>query len=170
MAVPISVLITKDNVFTQAYANVYNLINNRNNIPDPADAAGNRKFVYTREPNFLADNFAGFPLIIVQDESHSQGKKVADNTKAFFTDETTIIVMMQDGIFKTGDGFSILNSISDSILKTLNDKVNSQNLRDNGLRNKEFSSVDFDWGEVDGKPVFRREFNLRFSNQLRVIA
>ena len=168
-----SVAITKSNVFTQVFANIYNLINNRSNIPDPNDSSGNRKFVYIKEPNFSSDNFQGFPLIIVQDEGHSQGNKTADATKAFISDEITIIAMAQD---KEADGvgnpsgFATLNTISDYILEVLNNTSNSRTLRSNGIRNKEFSAIDFDWGLVDNKPIFRREFHLRFSNQLRVIA
>ena len=160
-----SVAITKDNIFTQSHANVFNLINNRSNIPDPADESGLRKFVYTREPNFKASNFEGFPLIVVQDKAHEQSEKIADNSKAMWLDQTTILVFAQD---KTSDhygdpsGFEQLNTISNYIVSTLNNRTNSFALRANGLRNKTFPSMDFEWGEFDGKKIFTREFMLNF--------
>lgn len=168
-----SVAITKSNVFTQVHANIYNLVNNRSNVPDPNDSTGARKFVYTREPNFMAKNFKGFPLIVVQDEKHSQETNaVADGTKAFSIDELRIIVMAQDKVADSSgnpSGFDTLNTISDDILETLNNTTNASTLRNNGLKHHEFSSVDFEWGEIDGQPVFRREFILRFK-QMRVIS
>ena len=58
MSVPESVAITKSNIFTQVFANIFNLINTRGNVPDPNDSSGNRKFVYShREPNYQSRNF-----------------------------------------------------------------------------------------------------------------
>ena len=167
-----SVAVTKENIFTQPHANVYNLINNRTNVPDPNDSTGKRKFVYVKEPNFMAVNFAGFPCISVSQDDYSQGDKVASATKAKVIDTIQIIVMTQD---KKGDssgdpsGAAQLDEISNNIIKTLNNLTNSASLRNNGLKNKQFTSAKFDWGELDGKAIFKREFSLRFS-QLRVIA
>lgn len=171
--VPESVLITKDNLFVQVHANIYNLLNNRSNVPDPADSTGERKFVYTREPNSESRNFAGYPYIVVPYPEFSQGNKTADGTKAFQDDSFEIIVMTQD---KTSDsqgnqsGARQLADIKTNLLKTLNNKTNAQTLRNNGLRNRTIPSATFDWGEEDGKQIFRTEFNLRFNNQLRTIA
>src|SRR3990167_4316980 len=65
MAISVSAIITKDNVFSQSYANLFNLINNRTNIPDPNDSNGLRKFVYQREPLTLGRGFYGFPFIVI---------------------------------------------------------------------------------------------------------
>lgn len=173
MEVPTSVAITKDNLFVQTHANIFNLINDRSNVPDPADSTGVRKFVYTREPNTMANNFAGYPFIIVPYPEFSQDAKVADATKAFQSDEFTITIYTQD---KASDGSGNPSGarqaadITTNIVKTLNNKSNSQTLRNNGLRNKSFTKVDFDWGELDQKRIFKRELTLRFANQLRTIA
>lgn len=166
-----AVVITESNVFNQVIANVYSILNNRSNVPDPADSTGKRKFVYVREPQ-LGRNFAGFPFIVVSHEDYSQGNKNADATKAFTRDTISIIVMTQDDNSDNSgnpSGAAQLDEISSNILKTLNDKTNSATLRNNGLRNKEFTSADFEWGEIEGKRIFRREFTLQFSG-LRKIA
>ena len=171
--VPASVLITKDNLFVQVHANVYNLINNRSNVPDPNDDSGNRKFVYVREPNYMGTNFAGFPYVQVPYSEYEQGNKTVDASKAYTSDSFEIIIMTSD---KSSDsegnpsGARQMADIKTNILKTLNNKTNAQTLRNNGLRNRMFPSVTFDWGEVDGKHIFRTEFNLMFNNQLRRIA
>ena len=165
MAIPTSSAITKDNLFTQVHANIFNLINNRSNVSDPNDSTGNRKFVYTREPN-LSGRFAGFPFIIVPYSEYSQNDKVADASKANTMDTFEIVVMTSDSSTSDSDGNPLgaqqLADISTDIVKTLNNRTNSQTLRNNGLRNKTFPSVAFEWGELNGKPIFRREFNLKF--------
>lgn len=168
-----SAVITKDNYFTQIHANIFNLINNRSNVPLPDGLPTGHKFVYVREPNYMSLNFNGFPFIIVPDPEVSQGDKTADASKAFQSESFEIIIMTSD---KSSDGegnpvgTQQMRDIKTNILKTLNDKTNSKTLRNNGLRNKTFPSITLDWGEIDQKPMFKTEFNLRFSNQLRVIA
>ena len=176
MTINTSVAITKDNYFTQIHANIFNLINNRSNVPDTDDSTGNRKFVHVREPNYMSANFdknAGFPFIVVSDPETSQANKTSDGTKAFQDESFEIIIMTQDkNSDETGDptGAQQMRDIKTNIKKTLDSTTNSKTLRNNGLRNKTFPSITQEWGEIDGKKMFRTEFNLRFNNQLRVIA
>ncbi len=171
MSIPESVAITKSNIFTQVFANIFNLINTRSNVPDPNDSTGRRKFVYShREPNFMARNFSGYPCVIVEGVNMTQNIKTVSSTKAFQFDEINIIVMSQDkSSDASGDpsGADTLNSISDDIVEVLN--ANNGTLRNNGLSRREIDSTDFDWGEIDGQPTFRREITLTF-NQLRTVA
>ena len=168
-----SARVTKDNYFTQIHANIFNLLNNRSNVPDPVDTSGNRKFVYVREPNYMALNFERFPFIVVPDPETSQGNKVSDASKAFQDESFEIIIMTSDKV-SDSDGHPLgaqqMRDIKTNIKKTLDDLSNSRTLRNNGLRNKTYPSITNDWGEVDGKPIHRTEISLRFSNQLRVIA
>ena len=168
-----SQVITKDNYFTQIHANIFNLINNRSNVPLPSGVLSTHKFVYVREPNYMSDNFNGFPFIIVPDPEVSQGDKVSDASKAFQDESFEIIIMTSDNK-SDSDGNPVgaqqMRDIKTNIIKTLNNISNSKTLRNNGLRNKTFPSITVDWGEVDNKPIFRTEFNLKFLKQLRVIA
>ena len=168
-----STRITKDNLFTQTHANIFNLINNRSNVPDPADPNGKRKFVYVRDPNWSSLTSKGFPLIVVLDPEYFQGEKTSSGTKAKTGDTFTIKIYTQDkNSDSDGDpnGAQQMRDITTDVVKTLNDTSNSQILRDNGLKNKTISRVDYpDWGEVDGKPVAKRELQIPFQ-QLRSIA
>ena len=171
MTIPVSVVITKSNVFTQTFANIFNLINNRSNVPNPNDISGNIKFVYShREPNFMADNFKGFPLIVIEGINLSQDNQTANETKAIVSYEINLIIMSQD---KNSDGSGnpsgadTLNSISDNIIKTLN--ANRVSLRNNGMKNMTINKTDFDWGEADGNPIFRREITLQFSQYQNIL-
>ena len=167
-----SVAITKSNIFSQVHANIFNLINNRSNVADPNDETGKRKFVYTREPNYMARNFAGYPLIIIPDAEYGQGKKTADASAAFVTDVIDIIIENQDKISdNTGDprGRQTVYQIANSVIEVLNDKSNSATLRNNGLRHLNPVSTDFEFAEIDDQPSFRRTISLIF-DQLRTIA
>ena len=168
-----STLISKSNIFTQIHANIYNLINNRSNVPDPVDSFGNRKFVYVREPLYLSTNFKGFPFIVVPNADYSQlDNQMFSGTKAREKDDITIIVMTQDKDSDTsGDpsGASQLDNISNSVLQTMNDVSNRAMLRTNGLSNIKVDSTSYEWTEINGKMVFRREINISFSG-FRVIA
>lgn len=172
MAIAESVAITKDNYFTQIHANLFNLINNRSNVSLPSGLPSNHKFIYTREP-LLGRNFNGFPFIIVPDPETSQDKKTSDGTKAFQDESFEIIIMTSDSI-SDSDGHPLgaqqMRDIKTNILKTLNNKTNAQTLRNNGLRNRTFPSITLELGDIQGKTIFRTEFNLRFNNQLRVIS
>ncbi len=171
MSIPESAVITKSNVFTQVFANIYNLINDRTNIPNPNDSTGNTKFVYShREPNYMSTNFSGYPFIIVESTNLNIPKKTASTTKGFTSYEINIIIMSQDKVSDGSgnpSGADTLNSISNDVLEILN--ANHISLRNNGLRNMIISGTDFDWGEVDGQQTFRREITLLF-DQVQVIA
>ncbi len=167
-----SVAITKSNIFSQVHANIFNLIDNISNVPDPNDSSGNRKFVYTREPNYKSRNFSGFPLIIIPDAEYGQGNKTADASKASATDVIDIIIEGQD---KKSDGDGdptgreTVYQITNKIIETLNNQINSQTLRNNGLRDMNPISTDFEFGEIDGQPTFKRTLTLIF-NQFRTVA
>ena len=87
--------ITVSKTFSQPFWNIYNLINNRSNVPDPIDATGDRKFVYRRQPNF-GRNFAGFPFIIVRGTKPTSGPGSANKSKIFKDYDNMIEVYAQD--------------------------------------------------------------------------
>jgi hypothetical protein len=163
--------ITYSTLFRQSHANIYNLINNRNNVPDPISESGDRKFVYTREPKNLGRGFSGFPFIIVFPPSVSQNKHSKDLSKSKITYDIDIMIYTQD---KDSDssgnptGIEQLDQISENIIKTINS--NRKTLVSYGMANFEMSGSDFDVDEIDGRMVYTREFNLVFSGTKKVVA
>lgn len=168
-----SVAINYSNLFTQSHANVYNMINNRSNVPDPISSSGARKFVRVREPKSFGRDFSGWPTIIIPNTGITQKNASVSATIAEVIYEITINVWTQD---KTSDslgdplGASQLDTISDNILKTLNTEANRKTLRNNGMSNFEIIDSPSDWEEVDGKFIFNREFTINFRNRTKVIA
>jgi len=160
-----SATITASNVFTQSHANVYNLINDRTNVPDPNDSSGARKFVYVREPLSMGRGFKGYPAIIVQPVDYDQGDdpKTVSGTKNVTGFEIKIIVWSQDR-HSDSDGNSTgratLDSISDSIAATLN--ANKTTLRNWGMKKLRIDT-NTSYTEDNGKAIFGREFTLIFT-------
>lgn len=162
-----SAKITSSNVAKQAFWNLYNLINNRTNVPNPNDTSGDTKFVYRRLPR-LGREFAGFPFIVVSRTRPSKGKGVADLTKVFRSYDFTVTVYSQDkSSDASGDpqGADQADLITDSIIETLDSPTNRKTFIDYGMAHLEYD-IDSDYDDVDGRSVFMSEFDIRFENNL----
>lgn len=162
MAILSSAIITKNSLFRQTHANVYNLINT--NVPDPNDSSGVRKFVYVREPRTLGRDFLGYPIIVVNHVELSQDSGMVSGTKEITSYDIDIRIYTSD---KTGDssgdptGAETLDVISDNVIKTLN---GDDTLRNYGMKNMSVTGS-YDWTELGGKTVFVREITLSFTQR-----
>lgn len=162
-----SARITASNVAKQAFWNLYNLINNRSNVPNPNDTSGNTKFVYRRLPH-LGRNFVGFPFIVVSRTKPSKGKGVINLSKVFRSYDFTISVYSQDkSSDASGDpqGAEQADIITDSITETLDNPTNRKTLIGYGMAKLEYD-IDSEETDVDGRTVFMSEFDIRFENNL----
>ncbi len=160
--------ITASKIFSQPFWNIYNLINNRSNVPDPTDATGKRKFVYRRKPNF-GRNFAGFPCIIVRATAPISGPGSADRSKTMKEYSHDIEVYAQDtDSDTTGDpaGAETRDQIADSIGETFDSQANRKTLRVNGQSNIVYDVEIDDEAELDGKTLFTAMFDLRSERNL----
>ncbi len=161
--------INASNIANQSFANLYNLINNRSNVPDPNDTTGRRKFVHVREPN-KGRGFGrtGFPFIIVRRTKPGKGKSTVSLTKSFMAYDFEIIVTCRDSDSDSkGDaiGSEQCAIITDNIITTLNNATNRKTLINQGMAKLEFD-VEPDEDEFEGKSVFISEFDIRFEGNL----
>ena len=162
-----SARITKSNVQNQSFANLYNLINNRSNVPDPIDNTGNRKFVHVRLPR-VGRNFPGFPFIVMNRAGPSKGLSTASLTQSLMSYDSSVTVYTRDGDSDSrGDanGAEQNDNITDNIIVTLNNSTNRQTLIDQRMANLLFD-INTDEDEFEGKRVFITEFDIRFENTL----
>src|SRR3989344_5481481 len=161
------------NLFTQSHANIFNLLNNRTNVPDPEDSQGNRRFVYVREPRDLATTFSGFPVIIIPPIELSEDIVTVDGNKATVTFSIMIRIMTKDHNTSrsgTASGASALDSISDNVLKTLNNESNRKTLRSQGMSSIKIISTPTTYEETHDHMMFVREIEVRLSHMLKVVA
>ncbi len=167
MSIDPSARITKSTIASQPYANLFNLVNNRANVPDPADSTGKRPFVFVRMPR-RGRNFPGFPFIVMQRTKSNKGTSTASLTKSFMSYDSFIIVYSQD---KDSDGSGIPNgasqneTITNNIIETLNNAANRKTLINQRMANLEFN-IDTDEDEFEGRTVFTSELDVRFENTL----
>ena len=168
MVVPDSARVTASKIATQPFANIYNLINNRSNVPDPVDTTGNRKFVYTRFPH-IGRKFVGFPFVIVRRTMPSKGRNTVNLSKTFRSFDFIIEVMCQDKDSDSEANPNALvqcNDITDNIIKTLENRSNRLTLINQGMANLEYDIESVDDDEFEGRSIFRSEFDIRFERNL----
>jgi len=163
-------LIDKSNLYTEAWNNIYNIVNNRTYINDPSNSSGSRKFVYARQPQIKSVNFNQFPYIIVnqptliqsRDSINQQRKRIkyTINLEIHTSDQTS------DGTpNQPGNGQKWLNSISDDMQRTFNLDTVKQSLRALGVQNIKLDSTDSDLDMINDHLVFTRTFTLTFEDK-----
>ncbi len=160
--------ITASKIFSQPFWNIYNLLNDRSNVPDPNDKTGARKFVYRRQPNF-GRNFAGFPFIIVRGTKPTSGPGSANKSKIFKDYDNMVEVYAQDtDSDTTGNpaGAETRDQIADNIVNTLDNQTNRKTLRNNGQGHIVYEVDIDDEAELDGKTLFAAMFDLRSERNL----
>lgn len=173
MVIADSARITSSKVFSQSFANIYNLLNNRVNVQDPlhptdTETKRSRKFVYRRQPNF-GRNFGGFPFIIIRatmPKSKTGSADASRTMKDFFHD---IEVYAQDTRSdELGDpaGAETRDQIVDDIVKTLDNTANKKALSYQGQGRMGYEVEIDDEADLDGKTLFAAMFDLRFENSL----
>lgn len=168
MAIADSTTIAKTNLYSQAYANLYNLINTRTNIADPVDSNGVRKFIYRREPRNRAKGFRGYPLIILHPidisfDNPSFSKNIKDETFKF-----EIEIWSSDDIDNYENrGAEFVDTISNSLLTTLTS--NESTLVEYGMYNMDISSSPADTLQVGNSFLFTRIFSISFKNRMDLV-
>ena len=165
MAIASSTTIGKSNLYSQAYANIYNLINTRASVVDPIDSTGARKFIYTRDPRVQGRGFKGYPLIIINPadipfNNPSFNRKNKDTEFKFIIE----VWSSDDIVGRQDNGLQYLDSISDDIMESLNAEENT--LSRYGLHNMEIESSPADSMDVGNTFIFTRTFTITFENRM----
>ena len=171
MTVPNSATIDHSNIFSQSHANIFNLINDRNNVADPTDIKGNRKMVYVREPKTMGRGFDDYPIIVIPPADIDSVNLTASATKSTVTSSITIRVYTIDARFPAksqAPGASQLDTLSNSIIQTLNNSSNRTTLRNRGMKNLQIISYPADYEELSNQMIFIREFEINYSQILTV--
>ena len=169
MSILTSGVINSTNLIRQSYANIYNLINNRSNVPDPNSSAGTRKFIYTRMPKIDSRNFAGFPFIIVERTKPSKKIGSADLTKSFINFDNAISVYSKDKeTDSTGypSGEQTNEEITENIRKTLDNATNQRTLLNQAMAHLSYNIDTSEDEDFDGILTYISKFDLRFENNL----
>ena len=165
--------ITKSTLFSNAWANLYSIVNSRSNIRDPADGNGTRKFVYARIPNVKGSNI-DFPFIVLnQPKILTQTRPSTNMQRKFLSYVCELEVYTCDSLsgsaslgFPNGKAQSWLNQISDDIYKTFNSLSVRQTLKDARIENVNLQTNDMGVDtDLKDNIVFIGKFTLSFANK-----
>jgi len=168
MAILDSGRLSSSTLIRQTFANLWNIINDTDNVPLPSGLPSNHKYVYRRLPKTLGRGFNGYPFIVVSRSMPKKRPGTASLTKSFMDFEFSIRVFTRDkdsDSLGNPNGADQCDEITDAITTTLNDVDNRKSLLFNGMGNLEFD-IDSDEDEIDDKTVFVSEFDIRFNNNL----
>ena len=162
-------LITKSNLFTESWNNIYAVVNNRSNIADPTGSTS-RKFVYSRVPNIKA-NFQGFPYIVLNQPSISMNRSSINAKRKNVIYAIEIEVHTSDKLQNgtaNGVGQTHLNQISDDLYETFNSSTIKSSLAALGIENVNITTNNVDIDTEHEELVWIRGFTLNFNNKKSV--
>ena len=165
----VSATVTKSNLFSQAYINLFNLINDRSNIPDPLGTT-QREMVYKKVPSVKGRGFENYPIIILSPANVTTSEKTLDNKHAKNTTEFKVEIISSNRMpgQHNGKGAEYLDSLSDSLMALMNNESKLKILRVYFMNNAEISVDDTDTITDEGISVFVRRFTLTFNTRMAV--
>jgi len=161
-------------MFSQSWQNVKDLINNNSNVADPTTTSAEyRKWVYSREPDVKATNFAGYPFIVVNATMIRQSDtQTVDGKKRMVMWDCEVEVVTSDrgANDDEGNGLSHIDAISDDLMEVFNSVTHRNTLKGNGMffSNPEATSVSTE--ALHNELVYRRSFLLSFKAFKQVVA
>jgi len=167
----LSAAISRTKLFSQAFHNIYNLINTRSNIPDPLGGSS-RTMVYKREPDAKGGSFKGYPFIIIYPVNASLSKFTVGNKKAELVYEFDVEVRSSNRMLRPhdGKGAEYLDEISDALYATLDSKTNKDTLREYGMYNLIVNTESTDVVDVYQERIYVRRFRVVFTQMMTVSA
>jgi len=166
-------IVTYKKLFSESRNNVVDLI--KNNISDPISFANqSRKFIYAREPDVKANDFKGYPYIIVNssnvdtpiEKQSGDGK----HKEVIFDIEVDIVSSDRGYGSNDGKGSEYLDNFSDQIMYIFNDVSNRNRLINNRMSMSYPVSNDVEVIPIADELVYRRSISLTFKNRMAVSA
>jgi len=164
--------VSSSSLLSQAWQNVYDLLNSRTNVPDPVAASAEfRKMVYSREPDIKASDFAGFPYIIVRPavlsfQDNETGRRQSRGVN--FAIEVDVVASDRGSNNIDGKGAVHIDAISDDIVSTMLSAASRTTLATNGLRFSTPNVTGVVIEPLDNTMAYRRSFTLEFSGRKKV--
>lgn len=165
--------ITYSTLESQAYSTLLTFL--QDNITDPRDPNGNRKFIYDSDPLHKAIDFSNFPYIVFELSipSPDAGSRTTDGKGRLVTWKHTITVRtVKDGSGGnlTDRGRSDMLSICDDLQSSLADVTNRVNLGASNIRNLILTKIQVDTPIIAEEITYESIFELQYSTRIQVSA
>ena len=159
--------VIRTNLISQSFANVWNILNDRDNVADPLDALGGRKLLYAKIPNTSARDFEGYPFIVIRRAVTDLDNMSLSATRGEMGWEFDVEVRSSNNIRDhQGNGAYYCEVIMDAILATINNTINRSTLRNYGMAHAMPTVEDFDSISIGTDSVFFGRLTIPFSSRL----
>lgn len=168
MPIASSTNVTKDILLSQSYANIWNLLNDKDNVPDPVNKV-DRTIVYRRFPDVKGIDFQGYPFFTINPATADFENYNVDGLSADVGWTIMIEVFCSDRTpNNNGRGAEWCDELSERILLTLNDGTNRTTLRNYGMANVVPDVSNMAVEDIHQERVFVRTITLRFDKRLTI--
>lgn len=162
-------------LLSEAWQNVYDLINNKSNVADPTTTSAEyRKWIYSRDPDVKASDFAGYPFIIVNpammDTESAAGSVDRKSKSILWTVEVEVVSSDRGANNQEGKGLTNNDAIADDVLQTFSDSTNKTTLRANNMLMSMPSATGIVIDDFHNERVYRRSIILSFRTKMQVSA
>lgn len=167
--------ITKNNIDSAPYNNIFDVINTRSNVNDPRDVENKktRKFVYDSDPFENAIDFSYLPYIILFPQTHEYENNVSSvngQCKRVGWSHRIIVRTVREGSGNSGTdiGRTDIQSISDDLISTFNDDTIRGNLNRANMQFMNLNKIDSDSTTIEDRDVYEVIFELSYETRLKV--
>ena len=170
--------ITYDQIERYEYDNLFELVDNRTNVPDPRNRPSTKPYVYDYDPLDSVEesvDFNVFPHIVVglPFEVSESNKSVSGSIKRYTWKHTITVRASRRGAGNNkpaAKGRNDMNDISSSLHKFFNTPSIRKSFRDVKMENIVFNKISSDTNVYNSTEYYEAEFELEFSVRLTVIA
>ena len=168
-------IVTYANLFSEPRNNVESLISNKSNVNDPVSVSSEyRKFIYSRFPDVKADDFSGYPFIVLKstDLDTEIPDSSADGKSKMVNFEIEIEIYTSDRAYgnNNGKGLAHMESLSDNIVTTFMNITNRKNLKALGMAFSSIEPTQISEQVLDAQLTYKRIIPLTFKNKMQVSA
>lgn len=170
--------ITSSTLESNAWKNIYDIVDNRNNIADPrSSSAAHKNFVFDSDPLHKASSFEGLPYIVLELPVISTNMIVgskgqsADGKHKFLKWVQRITVRTaKDGVSGNNEdiGRKDMFSITDDLNETFNKLTVRNYLSSVNVQNINLIKDDTDTLTLDQKEVYEATYMLEYETRIKI--
>ena len=165
--------ITKSTLESNAYENVFSILDTRSLVPDPRDKTGlqRRKFIYDSDPLAKGLNFGEFPYIIAELPTMEYSKVSADGKSKEIKWSVAITTRtLREGANQASASTGRTDSLSigDSLQTLFNTKTNSQTFADLRMFFTYLTKYDTSTPVIDERYIYQSDYTLTFMERIVV--
>ena len=156
---------------TNAYNNVFEIMNTRSNIADPRNRPTTVAFVYTFDPLMKGLGFSGLPYMILELPTIESSRESVDSKFHFVKWKHKITIRTArdgSGNSRVDVGVSDIQAIGDALFTTFWSHQVKQQLRYLGQQMVEIRKTGNDLITLDQKMIFEAVYELTYETRTKV--